>query len=278
MPRRRNLETAGQAVTHVVLVAICLTFVMPFVWMILSSFKPALEIIKIPQTLLPKKWTVLNYKTIFERLQFWRFFLNSLIVCVSVTLIAILTSSLAGFVFTKFKFPGKEAVFIVFLAGLMIPFSIIVIPLYLFISKIGLRNTYLGLILPLCVSPFGIFLMRQFMEGIPMDMIEAARIDGASNLWIFARVMVPLSTAGMGGVGVFTFLWTWNQLWWPLMVVSKAHMRTLALAVAALTFQHAKRYDMVVTGATLAVIPVMLVFIFSQRSLIKGMTLTGMKV
>jgi multiple sugar transport system permease protein len=278
MSGRRNLEATGQAVTHLVLVAICLTFVMPFVWMILSSFKPALEIIKIPQTLLPKKWTVLNYRTIFERLQFWRFFLNSVIVCVSVTLIAILTSSLAGFVFTKFKFPGKEAVFIVFLAGLMIPFSIIVIPLYLFITKLGLRNSYPGLILPLCVSPFGIFLMRQFMEGIPMDMIEAARIDGASNLWIFARVIVPLSTAGMGGVGVFTFLWTWNQLWWPLMIVSKASMRPLSLAVAALTFQHAKRYDMIVTGATLAVIPVLLVFVFSQRSLIKGMTLTGMKI
>jgi len=278
MSRRRNLETAWQAVTHLLLVAICLAFVLPFVWMLLSSFKPALEIIKVPQTLLPKKWTLLNFKTIFERLQFWRFLLNSLIVCVSVTLIAILSSSLAGFVFTKFKFAGKELVFIICLGGLMIPFSIIVIPMYLFISKIGLENTYLGLILPVCVSPFGIFLMRQFMEGIPMDMIEAARIDGASNLWIFARVIVPLSTAGMGGVGVFTFLWTWNQLWWPLMIISKTKMRPLALAVASLTFQHAKRYDMIVTGATLAVIPVMLVFVFSQRSLIKGMTLTGMKI
>jgi multiple sugar transport system permease protein len=278
MSRKSSLEAAGQAVTHLVLAVICLAFVLPFAWMIVSSFKPALEIIKIPQTFLPKKWTVLNYKTIFERLQFWRFFLNSLILCVSVTLIAILSSSLAGFVFTKFKFAGKEAFFIIFLSGLMIPFSIIVIPLYLFISKIGLENTYLGLMLPLCVSPFGIFLMRQFMEGIPMDMIEAARIDGASSLWIFNRVMVPLSTAGMGGVGVFTFLWTWNQLWWPLMIISKARMRPLALAVAALTFQHAKRYDMIVTGASLAVIPVLLVFVFSQRSLIKGMTLTGMKV
>jgi multiple sugar transport system permease protein len=278
MSRRRNLESAGQAVTHLVLVAICLAFVMPFVWMLLSSFKPALEIIKIPQTLLPKKWTLVNFRTIFQRLQFWRFFLNSLIVCVSVTLIAIFSSSLAGFVFAKFKFAGKEVIFIVFLAGLMIPFSIIVIPLYLFISNLGLENTYLGLVLPICVSPFGIFLMRQFMEGIPMDMIEAARMDGASNLWIFARVIVPLSTAGMGGVGVFTFLWTWNQLWWPLMIISKAKMRPLALAVAALTFQHAKRYDMIVTGATLAVIPVILVFVFAQRSLIKGLTLTGMKV
>jgi multiple sugar transport system permease protein len=269
---------AGQVVTHLLLVLICLAFVLPFAWMIMSSFKPALEIIKVPQTLLPKKWTLLNFKTIFQRLQFWRFFLNSLIFCVSVTLVAILTSSLAGFVFTKFKFPGKEAFFIVFLSGLMIPFAIIVIPLYLFVSKLGLGNTYLGLILPLAVSPFGIFLMRQFMEGIPMDMIEAARIDGASNLWIYARVMAPLSAAGLGGVGVFTFLWTWNQLWWPLMIISKARMHPLSLAVAALTFQHAKRYDMIVTGASLAVIPVLLVFIFSQRSLIKGMTLTGMKV
>jgi multiple sugar transport system permease protein len=149
--------------------------------------------------------------------------------------------------------------------------------MYLFVSKIGLQDTYLGLILPLCISPFGIFLMRQFMEGIPMAMVEAARIDGASNLWTYFRVMVPLSKAGMGGVGVFTFLWTWNQLWWPLMIISKAGMRTVPLGIAALAFQHAKRYDMIVTGAALAVVPVMIVFGFAQRGVIKGVTLTGLK-
>ena len=199
-------------------------------------------------------------------------------VSLAVTTVAMFTSSLAGFVFTKFDFPGRELIFIIFLAGLMIPFAVIVLPMYLFVSKIGLQNTYLGMVLPLCVSPFGIFLVRQFMEGIPMEMIEAARIDGASNMWIYFRIMIPLSSAGIGGVGVFTFLWTWNQLWWPLMIISKQDMRTLPLAIAALTFQHAKRYDMIVTGAAIAIVPVMLVFAFAQRRLIKGVTLTGMKI
>jgi ABC-type glycerol-3-phosphate transport system permease component len=269
---------ADQTARHFVLILVSLIFVMPFLWMFLSSFKPALEIIKIPPTFFPEKFTLNNYKTIFERLHFWRYFLNSIVVSLAVTIVAMFTSSLAGFVFTKFDFPGRELIFIIFLAGLMIPFAVIVLPMYLFVSKIGLQNTYLGLVLPLCVSPFGIFLVRQFMEGIPMEMIEAARIDGASNMWIYFRIMIPLSSAGIGGVGVFTFLWTWNQLWWPLMIISKQDMRTLPLAIAALTFQHAKRYDMIVTGAAIAIVPVMLVFAFAQRRLIKGVTLTGMKI
>jgi multiple sugar transport system permease protein len=280
MPKsnKRLRELGGQALIHLLLILASLVFVVPFIWMFLSSFKPALEIIKIPPTFIPKKFTFVNYQTIFERLHFWRYFLNSAVVSVSITVIAMFTSAIAGFVFTKFDFPGREAVFFFCLAGLMIPFAVIVLPLYLFVSKVGLQNRHLGLILPLCVSPFGIFLVRQFMEGIPMEMVEAARIDGASNLWIFFRVMWPLSTASIGGVGVFTFLWTWNQLWWPLMIVSKESMRTLPLAVTALTFQHAKRYDMIVTGATLAVIPVMIVFAAAQRRLVRGVTLTGMKI
>lgn len=274
---RRRVFT-GQLVRHIILIVVSIVFITPFLWMFLSSFKPALEIIKIPPTFIPEKFTLNNYKTIFERLHFWRFFINSVVVSVAITIVAMFTSSLAGFVFTKFDFPGRELIFIIFLAGLMIPFAVIVLPMYLFVSKIGLQNNYLGLILPLCVSPFGIFLVRQFMEGIPMEMIEAARIDGASNMWIYFRIMVPLSSAGIGGVGVFTFLWTWNQLWWPLMIISKRDMQTLPLAIAALTFQHAKRYDMIVTGAAIAIVPVMLVFAFAQRRLIKGVTLTGMKI
>lgn len=276
--RHRLRQTLGQAVIHLVLIAVCLAFVVPFLYMFLASFKPSLEIIKMPPTFFPKKFTTVNYVTVFQRLKFLRYVMNSVIVSGAITLIAVATSSLAGFVFTKFRFRGKEAVFVVFIAGLMIPFSIIVMPMYLLVSGAGMQNTYWGLILPMCVSPFGIFLMRQFMEGIPNDMVEAARIDGANSLWIFSRVIVPLSTAGMGAVAVFTFLWSWNQLWWPLMVVSKQAMRTLPLGVAALTFQIAKRYDMIVTGASLAVAPVLLVFIFAQRTLIKGMTLTGLKM
>jgi multiple sugar transport system permease protein len=275
---RRRWRQTGQVGIHVALILICALFVLPFLYMFLASFKPSLEIIRMPPSFFPKKFTLINYQTILERLRFWRYIINSIIVSGSITVIAVLSSSLAGFVFTKFKFPAKEAIFVLFLAGLMIPFAIIVMPMFLFVSATGMQNTYFGLVLPLCVSPFGIFLMRQFMEGIPNEMVEAARIDGANNLWIYSRVIVPLAMAGMGAVAVFTFLWSWNQLWWPLMVVSKEAMRTLPLGVAALTFQIAKRYDMIVTGASLAVFPVMVVFIFAQRTLLKGMMLTGLKM
>jgi multiple sugar transport system permease protein len=276
--KKHRQQAAGQVALHAALIVVGILFVLPFLWMFLSSFKPALEVIKIPPTFFPRKFILGNYQTIFERLKFWRYFVNSILVSGSITLLAVLTSSLAGFVFTKFKFPGKEVIFVIFLAGLMIPFSIIVMPLYLFISNYGMQNSYLGLILPLCVSPFGIFLMRQFMEGIPGDLVEAARMDGANNLWIYYRVIVPLSAAGMGAVAVFTFLWSWNQLWWPLMVISKEALRTLPLGVAALAFQHGKRFEIIVTGASLAVLPVMVVFIFAQRTLVKGMVLTGLKM
>jgi multiple sugar transport system permease protein len=278
LSNRQKWQNTGQLFVHLALVIAGVLFVLPFLYMFLASFKPALEIIKIPPTFFPKKFTLINYQTIFERLRFWRYFVNSIIASGSITALAVFTSSIAGFVFTKFKFRGREVIFMLFLAGLMIPFSIIVMPLYLLVSAAGMKNTYFGLILPLCVSPFGIFLMRQFMEGIPNDMVEAARIDGAHNMWIYSKIMVPLSAAGMGAVAVFTFLWSWNQLWWPLMVIDKEAMRTLPLGIAALTFQIAKRYDMIVTGASLAVLPVLVVFIFAQRTLIKGMMLTGLKM
>jgi multiple sugar transport system permease protein len=280
MPRskRRSRERLGQALVHLILVLAGLVFVVPFVWMFLSSFKPALEIIRIPPTFIPEKFTLDNYRTILHRLQFWRYFMNSIVVSIAITAVAMVTSGLAGFVFSKFDFPGRNFLFYFCLAGLMIPFAVVVLPMYLFVAKVGLQNKYLGLIIPFCISPFGIFMVRQFMEGIPMEMIEAARIDGASNLWIFFKVMFPLSTASIGGVGVFTFLWTWNQLWWPFIVISKKNMWTLPLAIAALTFQHAKRYDMIVTGSSLAVLPVMIVFALAQRKLVRGVTLTGMKM
>ncbi|TFG62899.1 MAG: carbohydrate ABC transporter permease [Spirochaetales bacterium] len=273
----RKADNIKRGIIQALLILISFVFILPFLWMFISSFKPALEIIRIPQTILPEKFTLNNFKTIFERLNFWRFLINSVVVSVAITAIAIFTSSLSGFVFTKFQFKGKEVIFTLFLAGLMIPFAIIVLPMYLFVSKLGMQDSYLGLVIPMCISPFGIFLMRQFMEGVPIEMVEAGRIDGAKNLWIYAHVMVPLSRSGMGAVGVFTFLWIWNQLWWPLMIISKSSMRTLPLAIAALTFQQAKRYDMIVTGASLAVLPVMLVFIFAQRGIVRGVTLTGLK-
>ncbi len=205
--------------------------------------------------------------------------MNSVIVSGGITLISIFSSSLLGYVFAKFRFPLKETFFLLLLSGFMIPFATLVIPMYLFISSIRLVNTYLGLILPFCVNPFGMFLMRQFISDIPDDYLEAARLDGASEFWIYRRVVLPLTKAALGGVAIYNFLTTWNQLWWPLMVTSQPNMRTLPLGVAALAFQHAKRYDLLVTGASVSVIPVIVLFVAAQKQIVKGLSISsGLKM
>jgi len=220
----------------------------------------------------------MNYVKIFEQLNFFRLFFNSLVVSVIIAITSIFTSSIAGYVFSKFNFRWKNIIFIISISGMMIPFASIILPIYLFISKLGLSNSYIGLALPFIISPFGIFLMRQFTEGIPIDLIEAARIDGASEIRIYFQIIAPLTTAAMAAVGIFNFLYSWNQLWWPLMIVSNKNMYTLPLGIVALAHQFGKRFDMVVTGATLAVLPIMIVFALAQRQMVKGVTVTGMKL
>ena len=258
-------------------IAVALIMLMPFIWMMLSSLKPASEIIHIPPTLLPEHWTLQNYREVLNSLPFPRYYLNSLVVTSAITGLVVVTSSLVGFVFAKYDFWGKEIWFTLILSTLMVPFAVIVIPLYLIVSRFGLMNSYAGLIVPLCLSSFGIFLMRQFMEGVPNDLVDAARLDGANDLWIWARIMVPLSMTALSALGVFTFLWAWNLLWWPVMVVSSSNMRTLPLGIVSLAWESGTRFDLAITGAALAVLPVMIIFAFAQRTIVTGVALTGMK-
>lgn len=266
------------SVNNIIIIIICLVFAAPFVWMFLSSFKTGQEIIQIPPTFFPKDFTFDNYLTIFKKLNFGRYFLNSLIVSSATTILAVFTSSLAGYVFAKYNFRWKNVIFIFCIAGLMVPLATIILPMYLLILKIGLGNSYIGLILPFMISPFGIFLMRQFTEGIPIELVEAARLDGAGEFKIYYKIIVPLTSAAMGAVGIFTFLFTWNQLWWPMMIISKSSMNTLPLGVAGLAYQFGKRFDMIVTGASISILPVMIIFALAQKQMIKGVTLTGMKM
>jgi multiple sugar transport system permease protein len=250
----------------------------PFAWMFLSAFKSATEIVQIPPTFLPNTWTLDNFSYIFSALPFARYFLNSAIMSIGVTALTLLTSSLAGFVFAKYEFWGKEVLFTFIVSLLVIPFATIVVPLYILVSSLKLTNTYVGLILPICVSSFGIFLLRQFMEGIPNELLDAARVDGASDLWMYWRVALPLSKSALAGLGIFAFLYSWNLLWWPWIVTSAPDMFTLTLGVASLQFQGASvPPNVVVTGAAMAVIPAMIVFGIAQPHIVKGIALTGMK-
>lgn len=257
---------------------ISVVMIVPFLWLMSSSFKSATEIIRIPPTIFPQKPILTTYRLIFEKMNFGRYFFNSGVISTCITFITLFAGSLAGYVFAKFDFYGKEILFMLILSSMMIPFVVIVLPLFLMMSSLGWHNTYMGLIVPVCISTFGIFLMRNFIHEIPDDLIDAAKIDGGSNWWVYVQIILPLSKAALGALAVFQFMWAWNGLLWPLLVAATPDMRTLPLALTILQWEHQGiRYDVVVTGAAISVLPVMVIFGFFQRYLIKGVAMTGIK-
>lgn len=255
--------------------AICT--VMPFIWMMLWSMKSLGEIIKIPPTFFPKNPTLNNFRVVFDTIAFGRYYLNSIFVSVVTTVIVLFTSALAGYVFSKFKFFAVNIMFILILSTLMIPFQMVMVPLYLVMRELRILDSYWALILPGLVSAFGIFLMKQFIETIPRDLIDAGRIDGCSEFGIFLKIILPLVVPALGALGIFTFMFQWNSYLWPLIVIDTDSLRTIPVGLAALSTRHFTRYNLVMAGTSLAVIPVIVVVIIFQRHFVKGITLTGLK-
>jgi len=251
----------------------------PFIWMVLTSVKYSEEIYRLPMTLLPDDlFNFQNYVTVFERQPFLRFFLNSTIISLSCTAVSLLFSSLSGFAFAKYRFPGKEVLFFVFiLAALMIPFEVILIPLYLLFNKLGLVNTYVGIAGPSLLSAIGVFIMRQFIVSIPDDYIDAARIDGYSELGIFFRIILPMSLPALATLGTIKFIWSWNDFLWPLVMVTTEDMRTVMLGLSTYTGMWHTDYTVVTAAAFLSVIPLLIIYLFLQNFVIEGMTMTGLK-
>lgn len=270
-------KTGMQIIYYLVAIIILIPMLLPFAWMFLSSFKPSSEIIKIPPTLFPQNPTFNTYVYIIQELQFLRYFLNSMIVATSITAVVLLTSSLCGFLFAKFEFKGKNLVFVLIIATMMIPFAVQAIPLYILMARFGWVDTYTGLIVPIFVSAFGIFLMKQFMENISTSLLEAAKMDGAGEWWMYFMVAIPLSKSAFSALGIFVYMWAWNNLFWPLIVTASPEMRTLTLGVATLQWEWGIRHDVIVTGAAIAVIPVIVVYSIVHRNFVQGLTLTGLK-
>ncbi len=265
-----------QASIHVVLILFALTAILPFLWMVFGSFKGYRELTS-SMTLLPQTWTLDNYDQIIGRVNFLNAFRNSLIVAVSITFCTLLTSSATGFVFAKYRFPGKETLFSMILATMMIPFAVVLIPLYIFISDIGAMDQLSGIILPGMWSAFGIFLLRQFMEGVPSELLDAARIDGASEWRIFSQIMVPLSGAPLAALAILTFLGSWDNLLWPSLVLNSPEKQTIPLVLAGLRSLYWSRYDLYMAGSMLTIVPVMIVYLFASKHFIRGIAMTGLK-
>lgn len=262
----------------VLLIGLLVTLV-PFIWMLLTSLKSSQEIIQIPPTFIPEKWTFDSYKTIFNdpNVPLFRFYLNSFIVAGSRVAITLFTSSLAGYIFAKYKFWGMKASFSFILMQLMIPFQVVMIPAYLILVKLHLVDSLWGLIIPSMVDAFGIFFMRQFIENLPNELIDAARIDGASEFGIYWRIILPQLGAAMATLGIFTFMGTWNDYLWPLVVITSHEKRTLPLLLTWYNSQHGTRYDLTMAASILVLLPIMVVYLLFQRWIVRGISMTGIK-
>ncbi len=277
LSRQHQRQKIGMAVLYVLFGLVALTFAFPFFLMLSSAFKSASEIMRIPPTLFPREPSFDAFRTVINDAPYFRWFFNSLLVSTTITGIVLFTCSLGGYIFAKFEFPGKNVIFVTLLATMMVPFPVLLIPTYLVVKNLGLVNSLWALIVPAMVSAFGIFLMRQFIAGIPNDLIEAARLDGASEFAIYARIIVPLARPPMAALGIFTFLGAWNDYLWPLIVINDLDKSTLPLALTFFNSQHAQRTDLVMAASAMAVIPVIIVFLIFQKQIVNALVLAGLK-
>jgi multiple sugar transport system permease protein len=271
-------RTLRRGPLYAVLTAALLLTVTPFVWMVLGSFKGEGELRQVPPTWWPENGSLDNYTQLFARLNFGQYFFNSTVVAVLVTAGNLLFCSMLGYALALLQFRGKRVVFVVVMAMLMIPGVVTFVPLFVLVANAGLIDTLPGLILPFLVSPFGVFLMRQFMLSLPADLLDAGRVDGAGELRIFWRVILPLCGPALATLGILTFLGSWNNFLWPLVVAQTEQTYTLPVALALYsTGQNSTQYGLLLAGATVVVLPILLVFLIFQRRFIEGIATTGLK-
>ncbi len=255
-----------------------LFIILPIIWMVSASFMTRSDVLSTPINIIPPVWQPQNYAQVFTDFKIGRYFMNSTIVTGSVVLLNVFFCSLVGYSLAKFEYPGKNFVFVFIMSTVMIPFAVILIPLYLIVRSFGWINTYQGLILPFTMSAFGIFLMRQFILDIPDDYIDAARIDGASEIGIFFRIILPLSRPAVVTLAILSFVQNWDQFLWPLVVTTTDQYRTLPIGLSKFLEAYQNEWHLLMTGAVIAALPLVILFLSMQRRFLEGMAgLSGLK-
>jgi ABC-type glycerol-3-phosphate transport system permease component len=244
--------------------------IIPFLYVVSTSLKDTAALFSYPPEWIPSEPTLTNFQTLLDDFPYLRWMLNSLIVASAVTIIKVMIDSMAGYAFAKMSFPGRDALFLVVLMTLMVPFAATLIPLFIIVRDLNLTNTYLGLMLPALASPIGIFMMRQFIESLPSDLEHAARLDGCSEFQIFRRIILPLMKPGLVVLGVFTFMTQWTSYLWPLVISTREDMLTLTVGVQSLRSLFTVNWGVLSAGAVLSMLPLILVFLFLQRYFIAG--------
>jgi multiple sugar transport system permease protein len=293
IPRRR--PHPGRGVRYAILIAGAILFVAPFAYMMTASFQPQDRMFQYPPEWIPLHPTLANYKSFFTgkpygtSQDFGRWIVNSAIVAGSLTVLQVFFNSLSAYVFAKRRFPGRDIIFLAFLATMMIPGQVTIVPFYLILKHIplfggndimgvgghGWLDSYWGMILPRVASPFSIFLMRQYMRSIPDELLDAARIDGASEFTIYRKVIMPLSMPVIAATAIFAFQYFWDEFYYPLIIISSPQMYTLPLGLALFSIPNRSLWTLIMAGSVLATLPVLIVFLVFQRYFIRGITLTG---
>ncbi|MFH1513745.1 MAG: carbohydrate ABC transporter permease [Bacillota bacterium] len=259
------------------LTVLVLLVVLPIVWLALSAFKPEKEIISYPPTFLPHSLALANFTTVSNRIKIWQYMLNSFIYAFGTTAFALIVNSLAGFVYARYTFRGKNLFFLLTLATMMVPFQVIMVPLFLVVFKMGMYNSYAGLIIPRIAVAASIFLMRAAFAVLPKELEDAARIDGVSEFGIFWRIMLPQVKPALICLLILSFNGSWNDLLWPMLVASSTSMRTLASGLALFVGEFTVQYGAAFAGTLISIVPMLLLYLFGQKYFVQGMASSGLK-
>jgi len=270
-------ETSAKMFVHLILLLGIVVTVFPFLWMILTSFKSLSESLQIPPAMLPKTVNFDNYSSALNILSFKYFYRNTIVSTAFITLGQVLICSLAAYAFACIDFPFKNFIFFMILSVLMVPSQIFLLPQFIIIAKMKLLNTITALIVPNLFNAFGTFLLRQFFATIPKDLREMARIDGCNHFTVYSKIVLPLATSGLAALSIFTVLFAWNNLMWPLIVNGSTSKMTLSVGLATMIGQHTVDYPQLMAGSVMAIWPMILLFIIFQKQFIKGIAMTGLK-
>jgi multiple sugar transport system permease protein len=274
---RRRLPDVRRALLYALLVVGGLAMLFPFVWMVSTSLKPDLAVFQTPPQLIPKPFQPSNYSTVVHVFPVWRFLGNSALVAVISVALQVTTSAMAAYAFARLKFRGSNTLFMLYLTTLMVPFQVTIVPLFVDMKYLHFVNSYPGLIVPSIASAYGTFLLRQAFLGLPSELEEAAFVDGASHWTVFSRIALPLVRPSLATFAVLSFIASWNSFLWPLVIISSQNLMTLPVGLSNLQGEHLTAWNLVMAGATISVLPIVLVYLLAQKQIVRGFVLSGVK-
>ena len=273
----KTRSTLGHLLLHIVLLSLGVIFLLPFVWSVSTSLKPMSDLFQVTPNLIPSEIRRQNYQDVLDYVPFARIYANTIIVTVLRVIGQVFLASLAAFAFSRMQFPGRDLLFFLLLAGLMVPQQVLMIPNYAMMRQVGWLDTYQGLVVPLLFSSFGVFLLRQYFLSIPADFQEAATLEGANPFQIYWQIYLPLARPALAAFAFLVIQWSWNEFLWALIMTSRTEMQVLSVGVALFQGQYFTNNALLMAAANMATIPVLLLFLFFQRQLVEGITLSGLK-